>query len=83
MIDRINEPVTVGAVFGQKSLIRPIWFLWRKREYRIAKITYTWMDREGQAKRYHFAVTDGGNLFELCYHTEKLTWQLETITQEE
>lgn len=83
MTDKMSEPITVAAVFSNKPLIKPVWFVWQNRQYRIEKITYTWTDREGRASRYHFAVTDGGNLYELCYHSEKLTWQLEAVSAED
>ncbi len=76
----INEPVKVGAVFGDgKKKIRPVWFKWNGREYRIESITYTWTSRQGRAPIYHFSVTDGANLYELQYNTESSVWKLASV----
>lgn len=79
VISKIEEPIVVAAIFGRRSSPEPVWFIWHDRRYRILKITYIWIDREGQAKRYHFSVTDGANLYELCYHTGRLSWELAAI----
>ena len=82
MLNKVEEPIIVAAVFGRKPLIKPVWFVWRGLKYRILKITYDWMDKEGRAKRYHFAVSDGDNLYELCYDSERLSWQLVAVDME-
>ncbi len=82
MVNKIDEPIVVAAIFGRKPWLKPVWFIWQNRQYRIHKITYTWMDKEGLARRYHFSVTDGNDLYELYYHTERLTWWLSAIETE-
>jgi hypothetical protein len=82
MISRVEERIIVAAIFGQKPWLKPVWFIWQGRQYRVKKITYTWVDKEGQEKLYHFAVTDGANLYELCYNSIQLTWQLSAIDTE-
>ena len=76
MPERIKESIVVAAIFGRRPKVKPVWFVWQNQQHRIARITYTWMDKEGQAKLYHFAVSDGANLYELCYDSEQLTWRL-------
>ena len=73
-----EQPIKVGAIFGGKKKIRPVWFIWEGREYHIKEITYTWGIREGRALLYHFSVTTdrADNLFELCYRTDSATWHL-------
>ena len=69
--------IKVGAVFGGKKKIRPVWFIWEGREHHIKEVTYIWSSREGQSLLYHFSVTDkADNLYELCYRTDSTTWHL-------
>ncbi len=83
MADKIEESIIVAAVFNKSPLIKPVWFIWRGRQYRILKVTYTWTDKEGQAKRYHFSVSDeAANIYELCYNSERLTWRLVALDAE-
>jgi len=77
MPTKVEQPIKVGAVFGGKKKIRPVWFIWEDREHRIKEITYTWSSREGRSLFYYFSVTDrADNLYELCYHTDSATWHL-------
>lgn len=80
MITEINEPIKVGAVFGdnQKKL-KPVWFIWSGQKYLVQKITYIWTDRMGKASIHHFTVTDGVNLFSISYNTDTLVWTLHSV----
>ncbi len=82
MITKIEEPVVVAAIFGRKPSPKPVWFIWHGRCYRIEDITYTWTDKEGQAKRYHFSVTAGANLYQLLFHSGHMSWQLAAVETE-
>ncbi|HXV21078.1 MAG TPA: hypothetical protein VD811_08840 [Desulfuromonadales bacterium] len=75
-MQRINEPVRVGAVFGPGSHIRPVWFDWRRRKYEIGEVTYRWHEREGATAAIHFTVIAGGALYELVFDTGRQTWVL-------
>lgn len=80
METRIEQPIKVGAVFGGKKKIRPVWFIWEGREHHIKEITYIWNSREGRSLLYYFSVTDkADNLYELCYRTDSATWHLLTL----
>ena len=79
MAIQIQEQVKVLAVFGENRKLKPVKFFWKNREYKITSITYIWNSRKGKDTIYHFAVTDGSNLYELTYHSEKLTWNLESV----
>ncbi|MGQ3683980.1 MAG: hypothetical protein ACUBOA_03025 [Candidatus Loosdrechtia sp.] len=80
MITEVNEPVKVGAIFGdKKKKLRPVWFVWSNQEYRIREITYIWKERAGEAVVYYFTVTDNVNLFTISYNTETLIWTLHSI----
>ncbi|UCF29949.1 MAG: hypothetical protein JSV26_07595 [bacterium] len=81
MAQEIQERVVVGAVFGAGGKMRPAWFIWRKRRYRISGITFSWSERRGSAILHHFTVTDGSDLYELVLDGEALTWYLEKVAQ--
>ncbi len=81
MIYSVNEPIKAIVLFeGPK--IKPLRFLWRGVAYPVKEVTYTWKNREGRALVYHFAVTDGLNVFQLRYQTESPFWEIESIDLE-
>lgn len=75
-MQRIDEPVRVGAVFGPGSKIRPAWFEWRRRKYEIGEVTYRWHEREGGTTIIHFSVVAAGALYEMVFDTGRQTWTL-------
>ena len=75
MFSEFNEPIQVGAVFRGNRL-KPLWFIWNGRRYKIKEVTYTWNDRNGEEKLYHFSVSDGKTLYEICFNDNNLTWHL-------
>jgi len=77
----INEPIRVGAIFSQRC-VRPVWFSWKGRQIRIKESAYSWKSREGSAVLFHFSVTDGQGLYEICYNGENLGWVLIRATEE-
>ena len=79
---KINEHISVIASFGLPYKLRPVRFRWAGRLYDIAEVTYTWQSREGQSRRFHFAVVAGGTLYELCFNTGSLIWTLEARDEE-
>ena len=76
MIETIEEPIEVLARFDRGTLV-PFRFRWNQSTFRISKLTSTWEDREGQARRCHFSVlTDTQDYFELRFHTGDFSWIL-------
>ena len=74
--DGLPERIEVGVVFTREG-VKPRWFTWRGRRYKIEEVTYTWTEREGKTHLHFFAVTDdGANFFKLCYNSETLRWSL-------
>lgn len=80
---RLNESIKVYAVYKQTSdrrfphdKLRPVLFIWRNQEYRVQEITYVWRESRGEAEIYHYTVSDGANLFELCYNAKSFDWTL-------
>lgn len=81
--NRINEKIKVYALYKESSdrhfphdRLRPVLFIWRNREYRIEEITYIWRENNGESEIYHFTVSDGASIFELCYNARNLDWTL-------
>ena len=81
MVVAIEEQIKVAAVFGGGKVL-PRWFVWRGRKYKITEITYIWKDTEGKKTRHHYAVTDGANLYELCYVEHDMSWYLASVEPE-
>jgi len=80
---RLNENIKVYALYRENGdhrfphdRLRPVLFIWRNREYRVQDITYVWRENQGQAEVYHFTVSDGANVFELCYNAKHLEWTI-------
>jgi hypothetical protein len=74
------ERVTVGAIFGSGSGIRPAWFHFGGRKVRIERTNYSWTERQGQATLHHFSVSGGGDIYHLVFSSEDLTWHLELVS---
>lgn len=73
--ERFNDPIRVGAIFFGGN-IRPVWFEWRGVRYNIARITYSWQDRQGMRPLQCFSVTDGVNIFEICFDAQFAEWRI-------
>ena len=80
MITEVDETVSVGAVFDEERAVFPRWFVWHGRKYTISRVTFSWRVKEGIHFNYHFSVTDGTNLFELCYAPQSLAWKLMSVS---
>ncbi len=82
----INEKVVVYVLYpnpqgpsNPHERMRPVFFVWRNKAYRVHKITYVWRERLGDFESYHYAVSDGANVYELCYETKSFVWTLLNI----
>ena len=86
MITEIDEPIKVGVVFGANCIggkkIKPVWLIWKEKQYHIKEVTYTWTNREGSTSVHYFSVTDGQNLYEIAYNTEAMVWMLMAVEME-
>lgn len=76
--EEIYEPILVDAVFTN-SKIKPRWFIWKGRKYSVQEVTYSWQDREGEASLVYFSVSDGTNIFEICFNQKTLNWHLARV----
>ncbi len=78
-MQRIREQIRVAVVFGPGDSVRPVWFDWGRRKYTVREVTYTWRERQGETTIFHFAVSDGANLFELVYNVASQLWALTAV----
>jgi len=78
MYNVIDEPILVGAIFSSGK-IAPRFFVWKRRRYKIVKVTYSWRSKIGSVPIFHFAVTSCGSVYEISYNLENSNWRLEKI----
>ena len=67
-----------GVVFD-RGVVRPVWFAWQQRTYRVQDVTMRWEVRQGRDVMLHLSVTDGTNLYELTFNQRTLTWRLVAV----
>ena len=78
-MQQLNVDIRVGAIFESGRAICPVWFDWQRRKYTVTEITYRWQELSGETKMLHFTVSDGQDLFELIYDTDRQVWILAGI----
>lgn len=76
VVQKVIEPIKVLASFSEAS-IRIHFFNWRDRIYRVETANLFHIARDGQTKRYHFAVSSNGNDYQIAFNPTTLEWQLE------
>jgi hypothetical protein len=76
VVTDIGDPIRVAAVFTGGT-VQPVWFDWNGRQVRIRETAFIWRTVEGSAPILHFSVTDGVNLYEICFDREKMGWRIE------
>jgi len=81
MYELIEEPIYVGAIFRGDN-IRPRWFVWKKRKYPVREITFSWREKKGDETLIYFSVSDGVNLYEICFNQRRLNWFLSKVSIE-
>jgi len=73
--ERWNDPIRVGAVFYGGN-IRPGWVEWRSIRYNMVRVNYSWEDGQGMRHLRWFAVSDGVNIFEICFDAQFSEWRI-------
>lgn len=81
MNESINENIDVIALFEQ-GRIKPLYFKWRNRKYKIKKVNLVHSSKKGSAVLYHFSVSDESNNYTLCFDSKDLSWELSEIYTE-
>lgn len=77
MILNLHERVRVGAVFDSSP--NPVWFSLKGEKVTVKSICYRWKEREGGDILHKYTVTDGLNVFELCFSSMDACWYLEAV----
>jgi hypothetical protein len=83
MVDMLNERIHVFAYF-RGGRITPVSFTWRGRKYDVKRVTARWVVRDGNNRRYHFAVqtAQAGNLHEIYLANNTMQWFIGAIDTE-
>ena len=64
-------------VFRPGEKAKPVWFELNRKQHKIARTTYYWKDRLGDAPLLHWAVvTEEDALYELVFNALDQTWEL-------
>ena len=66
------------ASFSENA-IKIHFFNWRERIYKVEAMNLFHIERDGNTKRYHFAVSVKNNSYQLSYDPITLNWQLEEV----
>ncbi len=77
----IDESIRVGVAFDAGRLV-PMWFRWKGRYYKVKSVNFTWSSNQGSGKLRHYAVSDGANMYELCFNSRTLEWTLDRVAVE-
>ena len=82
-MEYVGERISVmAAFFTEGKKFKPLKFKWSTRVISVENITYSWTDRIGHDKIYHFSVTDGRTFYELSFNSGSLLWFLEKVDTE-
>jgi len=71
-----GKQIRLAAIFEPGKPIVPVWFELNRCKHTLQKPTYSWRSRAGETMLLHFAVSDGGALYELVYNTADQSWTL-------
>ncbi len=78
----LNDPIEVIALF-RGGKMRPLKFRWKDRVYRVEKVNGGWVSDEGSSRFYHYSVmTDGPDVYEICYNSSRFSWRIERVCME-
>ena len=75
----IDENIRVGVAFDSGRLI-PMWFRWKNRYYKVKTVNFNWSSIHGSGRVRHYSVSDGANVYELCFNARTLEWRLGRIS---
>lgn len=76
--ESIQEPIKVVASFAPNKF-KVHFFNWRDRSYQVESMNLFHIEKNGNKRLYHFAVSSQGNSYELVYDPITLDWQLKDI----
>ena len=83
MVNMLDERIQAFAYF-RGGRITPVSFTWRARKYDVKRVTARWVVRDGNNRRYHFAVqtAQAGNLHEIYFKSDSMQWFIGAIDTE-
>ena len=77
-----TERIKVGVVYGEQGRIKPVWFVWNGRQYRVVNINHVWRDKVGREVLVFFSVSDEANTYLLCYNSVRMEWTICGVSME-
>jgi hypothetical protein len=81
-IQELNEPIDVVTVF-REGRMAPVKFRWAGRTYRVTRVAYRWVTREGAYPVYHFSIVTGdAQLYEVVLNTQNMQWSIVKVQME-
>jgi hypothetical protein len=75
---RLGESIRVVASFDGPK-IRLHSFEWRERIYQVESVNLFYIEKDAKKSLYHFAVSTGGNDYDIVFNPINLTWFLQEI----
>ena len=80
MQEKIQERVSVVAVYDREAGAMPRVIRWNGRLYQVTKLGYHHKVKQGQALQHIFSVATETLAFRLRHDTESLIWWLEEVS---
>jgi hypothetical protein len=77
-----TERIQVGVVYSEQGRIKPVWFVWNGRQYRVTSINHVWRDKVGREVQVFFSVSDEANTYLLCYNSVRMEWTICGVSME-
>jgi len=71
-----SERIKVGVIYGEKTRMKPVWFIWNGKKYHVTKVNHVWKDKDGREVLVFFSVSDEANTYLLCYNTLQMEWTI-------
>ena len=72
-----GTPIRIAVVYQAGVKPKPVWFELNRIQHKIARTTYYWKDRVGDAPLLHWAdVTEDDALYELVFNALDQSWVL-------
>ena len=81
VVEELDEPIRVRADFSAGA-VTPKAFRRGTQLFHVEHIHARWEDRLDAAKRYHFSIESGGNLFEIHLDSRDMSWRLDRVCLE-
>ncbi|HSX42062.1 MAG TPA: hypothetical protein VLE93_01805 [Candidatus Saccharimonadales bacterium] len=73
--EKIGETIRVLASFSEAK-IRIHFFHWRDQIFKVDSVNLFHIEKDGNKKRYHFAVSAKGSDYQIAFDPVSLEWQL-------